>query len=326
MLELNKTHRMNCLDGMGQLPKGSIDCCVTSPAYWSMRDYGIDPVKWPDGWIGCLGLESDFRKYIGHVCDVFDQVKRVLKKTGTLWVNIGDSYATNGDQSRRKDSADNTYRGRSVRMRSITRDLPSKSLMLIPARFAIEMCERGWILRNTIIWHKTNPIPNTAADRFTIDFEYMFFFVKSKSYYFNEQFEPQSMNTHSRGRNPKPTKRMTETRQRRDGRQAWVNFESRKRWLPKGRRKRTVWSMAVGHSSGPHFATFPRELIRTPIAAGCPPGGVVLDPFMGSGRTAQEALYQGKRYVGFEMSEEYHAFAEKELEPYRQQRKMDQYA
>jgi len=148
---INKVICGDSLKTLEQLPAAFIDCVVTSPPYWALRDYGVD---------GQLGLEETQDNYIVRLCNIFDGVRRVLKETGTCWVNIGDTYGG------------------------------SKSALMIPFRFSIEMVNRGWILRNTIIWHKPNCMPSSVKDRFTVDFEYMFFFVKSKKYWFERQFEP----------------------------------------------------------------------------------------------------------------------------------------
>jgi len=169
------------------MPDESIDCVVTSPPYWALRDYGVD---------GQLGLEADFNEFIGKLCSVFDEVRRVLKQQGTCWVNIGDTYYTKSGTNFKRQSSTmsddyveragleraNELRGRGL--------LPAKSLVQIPARFALEMCRRGWILRNEIIWWKPNCMPTNARDRFTVDFEKVFLFVKSKRYWFEPQHEP----------------------------------------------------------------------------------------------------------------------------------------
>ena len=231
---------MDCREGLKHLDDECIDCCIASPPYYGLRDYGIEPSVW-DGdvdcehdfelnekkcggghsggvetsglftkeqaikrkegtgsgniikegfcnkcgaWKGTLGLEPDFELYIKHLCDIYDQVKRVLKKTGTCWVNLGDSYGSSKDFSR----ADRQDLHGKETIRKKVRGF-EKCLLMIPQRFAIEMINRGWILRNVIIWHKPNCMPSSAKDRFTVDFEYVFFFVKSNKtqYWINEK-------------------------------------------------------------------------------------------------------------------------------------------
>ena len=178
----NKIIHGDSLEVLQTLPGESIDCVVTSPPYWALRDYGVP---------GQLGLESTFNEYISKLCDIFDEVKRVLKKEGTCWVNIGDTYVGSGFGAGGKH---HFLSDQALKNPTKFAGLPNKSLCQIPSRFAIEMCNRGWILRNEIIWHKPNCMPQSVKDRFTVDFEKIFFFVKSKKYYFETQYEPALMN------------------------------------------------------------------------------------------------------------------------------------
>ena len=185
-METNKIYQGDCIEELKKLPNETINCVMTSPPYWALRDYGID---------GQLGLEPTFQEYITKLCDIFDEVKRVLKREGTCWVNIGDTYASGGGASRHKGYNDPKYpNGRTGEFEEPNTNpqngATEKSLCQIPSRFAIEMTNRGWILRNTIIWHKPNCMPSSIKDRFTVDFEYVFFFVKNKKYWFETQYEP----------------------------------------------------------------------------------------------------------------------------------------
>jgi DNA modification methylase len=231
------------------IPDGSINCSISSPPYWALRDYGVD---------GQLGLEPTFEEYIDKLCTIYDEVKRVLRKDGTCWVNLGDTYgghngvlSSGGRAGFAKDEDKGMYLDRGL----------AKSLCLIPQRFAIEMVNRGWILRNVIIWHKPNPMPSSAKDRFTVDFEYVYFFVKSKKYWFEPQYEPVQDCTIKRdnyghsgggpyamGRPREPGEFMT----------------------PLGRNKRTVWTIPTQPFPEAHFATFPEKLVEPMIKAGCP--------------------------------------------------------
>jgi site-specific DNA-methyltransferase (adenine-specific) len=169
----------DCLKALKMFDHESVDCIVTSPPYWGLRDYGVD---------GQLGCESTFGEYLGKLCDIFDEVKRTLTNTGTCWVNLGDTYASlSGGNIGATAKVGSTKLG--VQRRGITTEVPEKSLCMIPFRFAIEMVDRGWILRNTMIWHKPNAMPSSVTDRFTVDFEYLFLFVKSKRYMFQRQSE-----------------------------------------------------------------------------------------------------------------------------------------
>lgn len=180
---INQILQGDCLQVLKTLEDNSIDCVVTSPPYWNLRDYGVD---------GQLGLEPTFYDYINKLCDVFDEVKRVLKPTGTCWVNLGDTYH-NATKWTNKDECPQTISGGNnrdfVTGKKQQQGLPEKCLCQIPSRFSIEMIKRGWILRNEIIWYKRNCMPASVKDRFTVDFEKIFFFVKQKQYYFEQQFE-----------------------------------------------------------------------------------------------------------------------------------------
>jgi DNA modification methylase len=185
--------------------------------------------------------------------------------------------------------------------------LPAKTLCQIPARFSLEMMNRGWILRNEIIWWKPNCMPSSAQDRFTVDFEKILFFVKSRKYYFKQQFEElrDRARLTRRAFNPHTKKKRVYG----DGRIAAINPKtieaSNLRSLKKGRNKRCVWRVAVRPYHGNHFATYPPELIETPIKAGCPKSGIVLDPFIGSGTTACVAHTLGRKFIGIDLNSEY---------------------
>jgi site-specific DNA-methyltransferase (adenine-specific) len=238
---------------------------------------------------------------------VFDEAKRVLKRTGTCWVVIGDTYGRTGTpgtlinrQKKTKGKSDNS-------LHLIHRKGKySKCLLQIPARFAIGMIERGWILRNEIIWHKPNLLPSSARDRFTMDFEKIYFFTKNRRYFFNQQFEPV--------RNPERLKKRFLNPEKKH---KWLDSDlklpvngaamerSRARVLQTGRNKRAVWTIGTGRFMGEHFAVFPERLIETPIQAGSPENGIVLDPFMGSGTTAIVARRLKRRFVGIELNPDY---------------------
>lgn len=301
-MQLNKIYNGNALDVLKTFPDECVDMVITSPPYWALRDYGAE---------GQLGLESTFQEYINKLCDIFDEVKRVLKKSGSCWVNLGDAYSGSGKG---------------------VGGIKSKSLLQIPSRFAIEMCNRGWILRNEIIWHKPNAMPSSVNDRFTVDYEKLFFFVKSKKYYFKQQKEQmktnhicwKSIRKHSRMVSLNITKQGSKgvlgqensglRKQDQIGRADYTGFN--KRYLPPKdlmRNKRSVWSINTKPFKEKHFATYPEELIITPIKACCPENGIVLDPFMGSGTTAVVARSLGLKYVGIELNPDYIKIAEKRL-------------
>lgn len=189
-MQPNTIYNTDAISGLRLLPDESVDCIVTSPPYWQMRDYGIGSIVWPDGWSGQLGLEPTRDDFIAHLCMIFDECRRVLKPSGTLWVNLGDTYNNPQKNSNKKECPQTISRGNNrnfvtgKRKMSPANTLPSKSLCNIPNKFADEMILRGWVLRNKIIWHKPACMPASVRDRFTVDFEKVFFFTKSQRYYF----------------------------------------------------------------------------------------------------------------------------------------------
>ncbi len=317
-MELNKIIQGDSLEVLKTLPNESIDCVITSPPYWALRDYGVE---------GQLGLEPTFQKYITKLCDIFDEVKRVLKKEGTCWVNLGDTYMGNSSYSEKgrqgfgKDKIGMINKKQwlypkykaaaSSRLRAREHiesgQIIEKSLCQIPSRFAIEMTNRGWILRNEIIWHKPNCMPSSASDRFTVDFEKVFFFTKSKRYFFEQQLE-KSIWAEKDSRFEKGPSR---------GGKA----TSGKYSIDKGgafredgmRNKRSVWTVNTKGYKEAHFATYPESLIEPMVSSGCPVGGVCLDIFMGSGTTAVVTKKQNKNYLGIELNLEYIKIAEERI-------------
>jgi DNA modification methylase len=309
-MKLNEIYQGDALQVLRTFDNELIDCCVTSPPYWALRDYGIE---------GQLGNEPTFELYIERLCDVFDEVKRVLKKEGTCWVNIGDTYfgGCGGPSSWERKSRNIEWREKSERNpHRRDKGYPSKCLTLVPFRFAIEMINRGWILRNVIIWHKPNCVPESVKDRFTTNFEYLFFFVKQKKYYFEQQFElmkESSLERLKRKFNPnKEYSKMSVKSQ-----QEYQNRfkENTIRYRHGGKtdvdriynkvNKRSIWTISLKPFHGAHFAVYPKDLIEIPIKAGCSINGIVLDPFMGSGTTAIVAKKQNKNYLGIELNPEY---------------------
>lgn len=309
-LPLDRIIRGDALKVLHRLPAESIDCVVTSPPYWSLRDYGVERQ---------LGLEASPEEYIERLCTVFDEVRRVLKPAGTCWVNLGDTYATRsnktGKRTKHPQPILSPSSNRALDFERPLAQLPGKCLVQLPARFSLGMIERGWILRNEIIWHKPNCLPQSARDRFTVDFERLFFFVKQRRYYFRQQFEQ------LQGRNRLLHRLINpESRRKRVYGDKYVSTinprtaeASRLRILRNGRNKRSVWRIAVRPFRGEHFAVYPPELIEMPIQAGCPKGGIVLDPFMGSGTTALVARQMGRHFIGVELNLDYVRLARQRL-------------
>jgi DNA modification methylase len=399
----------NCLDVLKQMADCSVDCVVTSPPYWGLRDYGVD---------GQLGLEKTPEEYVSNMVQLFREVRRVLKKDGTLWLNLGDSYAGSG-------CGTNDYR--TEKSRSINKTskmhcktppqqkydgLKPKDLVGIPWRVAFALQADGWYLRQDIIWHKPNPMPESVTDRCTKAHEYVFLMSKSAKYHYDSEaikevatgydgrndtqmkgsakyqngYFPSDVNTQSialKGHERWHYKNLQE-----DGQQPNTMHMKRlvgDEYLSPVRNKRSVWTVTTKPFKGAHFATFPRDLIRPMIQAGCPDrvcskcgralektykthktelseiyngsatkeyananaqdpsetkrrvlesmrtiktqsgyancqcnegfqAGTVLDPFMGSGTTAVEAIYQAKRYIGIDLNPQYLDIAAKRIE------------
>lgn len=309
-LPLNRIIRGEALKVLQRLPDESIDCAVTSPPYWSLRDYGMRQQ---------LGLEASPEEYIDRLCAIFDEIKRVLKPNGTCWVNMGDAYATRSNKTGSRTKCPQPILSpASNHALDFTRPharLPGKCLVQLPARFALAMINRGWILRNELIWHKPNCLPQSARDRFTVDFEKLFFFVKQRHYYFKQQFEP----LQGKDRLFRPLGKPEHKRKSVYGDRyvsvinPYTAEASRKRILRHGRNKRAVWRIPVRPFRGEHYAVYPPSLIETPIKAGCPTGGVVLDPFMGSGTTALVARQLGCSFIGIELNPAYVLLARQRL-------------
>jgi len=431
---INTIIQGHALNVLKTLPDESVNCCLTSPPYWGLRDYGIEPVIWDgdkdckhiwgntlkgkqtgrndtndptstnfggwsnwDGgkndekgqfcqkcgaWRGSLGLEPTFELYIKHLCNIFDEIKRALRKDGTCWVNLGDSYNSHtfGKSKLGGGLQKNLVQKNEAfpRYRKPPKNLGDKSLCLIPQRFAIEMVNRGWILRNIIIWHKPNCMPSSAKDRFTVDFEYVYFFTKSNK----AQFWTNSKTGECVSKKPLGTKgikgkdwewQKKESSWQRPSRDETFKLPSRKKstyakegykkvslwtghdyWFEQqfephltinefnkrdmlkrklndsnkqyskhshgpqdyginGRNKRAVWTIPTQPFPEAHFAVYPKKLIEPMIKAGCPKGGIVLDPFMGAGTTAVVAKKLGRNYMGIEIKQEYIDMANKRI-------------
>lgn len=296
--------------GLRALPDDSIDCCVTSPPYFNLRDYGVD---------GQIGLEDTPEVYIHKLVEVFREVRRVLKPTGTVWVNIGDSYAGSGKGAANyPDSVAHTKQGTNRGLIGATTTVKKfvgykpKDLIGIPWMLAFALRADGWYLRQDIIWAKSNPMPESTCDRCTKSHEYIFLLSKSQRYYFDYAAIARPAQTSSRagtvqavGSHRYEQLPASDPQQRKNTDRSFTYTETA--------RKRDVWFVPTNPYRGAHFATFPRELITDCIKAGSPNGGIVLDPFMGTGTTAVVARMFGRDYIGFELNPEYIQIAEQRL-------------
>ena len=274
--------------------------CVTSPPYYGLRDYGHD---------GQIGLEATPEEYINAMVEVFRCVWDVLEDDGTLWLNIGDSYCGTGSKGEWVDPKNPEGRnGQAVSKTQKLAGYKSKDLIGIPWMLAFALRADGWYLRQDIIWHKPNPMPESVQDRCTKAHEYIFLLSKSSKYY----YDIDSMK--------EPLKGEPETRNKNaEGYQADYAHGDR---FSKGERvfgadgmanKRSVWTVSTKPYAGAHFAVFPPDLIEPCILAGAPVGGIVLDPFMGSGTTAQVAQHLGRQYLGCELNPDYKPLQDKRI-------------
>jgi len=287
----------DCIKKLKSLDDKSVHCCVTSPPYFGLRDYGHD---------GQIGLESTPDSYVARIVQVFREVWRVLRDDGTLWLNLGDSYASFRDGKATPDTTRGDSTGTLVpkghaknRMASTFSgtEIKHKDLIGIPWRVAFALQADGWYLRQDIIWHKPNPMPESVTDRCTKAHEYIFLLTKKPNYYFdNEAIKVQSKQDwgtrnrtngkyHNEGTGLRPHSGLTKSYEKAN--------------------KRSVWSVNVKPYKEAHFATYPSELIEPCILAGCPIGGTVLDPFGGSGTTAQVAIENGRNAILCELNPEY---------------------
>jgi DNA modification methylase len=290
----------DCLKTLATLEDKSVHCCVTSPPYFGLRDYGVD---------GQLGLEPTLDEYVANMVAVFREVKRVLRDDGTLWLNLGDSYNAagrvgHGGRIGAKQGTNRTSSLGADACRPSVGYLKPKDLIGIPWKVAFALQADGWTLRQDIIWAKTNPMPESVTDRCTKSHEYIFLLSKQEHYHFDnlaireEAIKGAAGSTfmngktaeHQLGRSSKNSREEIGTRNKRD-----------------------VWTVATQPFSGAHFATFPPALIEPCIKAGCPEGGMVLDPFGGAGTTGLVADRLGRSAILCELNPEYVELAAKRI-------------
>jgi site-specific DNA-methyltransferase (cytosine-N4-specific) len=292
---------------LARMPDGSANCIVTSPPYWGKRDYGV---------AGQYGHEDSPASYVATMRDVFREARRVLAEDGTCWLNLGDSYSASGGGA----TGMHAYLGPHITTHRAT-GIHAKNLLGLPWQVAFALQEDGWILRNAVIWHKPNAMPESVRDRLNCRHELLFLLVKQPAYWFdlNPIRIPHAAGTRhehrerrtgppghpgSRTRPPKHgpgTREVTAVRRYGSGR----HDSSHRRAHPNGRNPGDVWSIPTRPYSGPHFAAYPIDLPLRCIAAGCKPGGTVLDPFAGSGTTGLAAIQLGRRFTGIDLSPDF---------------------
>ncbi len=290
----------DCLKSLRNLAPKSVNTCVTSPPYFGLRDYGDE---------GQLGLEETPEEFVENLVKVFKEVKRVLRDDGTVWLNLGDSYAMSSMRGKNSEfkSISQSKSGIVNVKKNIPHGLKAKDLIGIPWRVAFALQQDGWYLRQDIIWHKPNPMPESVRDRCTKSHEYIFLLSKSKKYYYDNEAikEPVKKDWgirdrtngkyHNKGSGLSPHTGLTKSYEKRN--------------------KRSVWTVTTKPFKGAHFAVFPMDLIEPCVLAGCPEGGTVLDPFGGSGTTGLVAQNNNRNAILLELNPEYIEIAESRLYP-----------
>ena len=338
-----KIFQGDSLQVLKQMPDESVNCCVTSPPYWGLRDYGVE---------GQMGLEKTPEEYVSKLVSIFREVYRVLRNDGTLFLNLGDSHAGSWGDSGNRPERSGVNQGQRTRkteyfdrnghpikntpatisaLKNSSLGLKPKDLCGIPWMLAFALRNDGWYLRQDIIWHKPNAMPESVKDRCTKAHEYIFLLSKSARYYYDHEaiLEPvcdasiarEDRNSYPNHQRAKAFPGQPQSRDRRNGAiRSYKKSGNLKRkqnhnpnsnfgvsipWEGAKRNKRSVWNISTKPFSGAHFAVFPPDLIEPCILAGCPQGGTVLDPFFGSGTTGVVAYKLDRKFIGIELSQKY---------------------
>ena len=302
----------DALYALRELPEESVHCCVTSPPYYALRDYGLDMQ---------IGREDTPEQYIDRLTEVFRELRRVLRSDGTLWLNIADTYCGTGNKGYHADPKNPKGRnGQQIAKNNRVSGCKQKDLIGIPWLLAFALRADGWYLRSDIIWQKENPMPESVKDRCARCYEHIFLFSKSKKYFFDykaisEPIAPATAERLKRGMKggnkygkPVPGQPQPQSinRPREHG-------EIKDADINPLRNKRDVWKINTVPFKGGHYAAYPPKLVETCLLAGCPEGGIVLDPFMGSGTTGMVAAQMGRHFVGIELNPEYTELAYKRI-------------
>lgn len=312
----NVIYQGDCLEVLRHFPDESINCCVTSPPYYALRDYGMQ---------GQIGNEASPEEYISKLTEIFAEIRRVLKNDGTLWVVIADSYSGSNQGKGTKNLSNKQASNRGTNYMndkshqsklSRVKGYKPKDLIGIPWMLAFALRNNGWYLRQDIIWAKGNPMPESVKDRCTKSHEYIFLFTKSKKYYFdNSAMREEAVSISDMQRRVNNGHGEWKTKKAAGTYAVSGKHRSREELYSKDgkRNKRDVWFINTKPCKEAHFAVFPDILIEPCILAGCPEGGIVLDPFMGSGTTAFVSMRNNRNYIGIELNPEYIKIAEKRI-------------
>ena len=311
MMELDTIFCGDALDVLRTLPDNFVHCCITSPPYYALRDYGAE---------GQIGREERPAQYVARLTEVFSEVWRVLRPGGTLWLNIADTYAAKGKPG---ESMDPKYpKGRTGQMAEINRKVEgckAKDMIGIPWMLAFALRDSGWYLRSDIIWMKANPMPESCKDRPSRCYEHVFLLTKSCCYYYDAAAiaEPMAASSIARYKRGRIGGKYAEEVPGQGNIQGLNKARSGGYYeddaLPTVRNKRDVWQINPFPYKGGHFAAFPPKLVETCLLAGCPQDGIVLDPFLGSGTTAAVAKQMGRHYIGIELNPNYCTLAEQRI-------------
>jgi DNA modification methylase len=323
-MEWNRVLLSDALEGVRLLPSGSVQCCVTSPPYFRQRDYGV---------AGQWGQEKDPVEYVGHLVELFGEVRRVLTDTGTVWIVLGDSYGADKRGGRLNPKYGNK-RGLEGPPVGTFAGVKKKDLLGVPWMVAFALRASGWYLRQDIIWFKTNPMPESVQDRCTRSHEYIFMFTKSQRYYYDhlaiatplsksarirmaQKIENQKGSNRAWGKKNGPMKAAFTSAKpaKGDGHGRRHDGFNARGWNGDGMvaNRKSVWPMATAMTKEEHFASFPAGIPDLCIRAGTREGDVVLDPFAGTGKTLLQASILGRRYMGFDLNPKYVAMAKRSL-------------
>lgn len=326
--ELGKLYHGDSLDVLKTLKSESIDSLITSPPYWQLKDYGF-PGQW--------GLEPTYQEYLNNLWLLMDEIHRILKPAGTAWINLGDTYGGSWGNYGKHESKQRDINVKKFKRRGLlpenhlpgTAKILNKCLLLIPHRFTIGCIDRGWILRNDIIWAKRNSMPESVTDRFSKKHEYIFFMVKQRKYYFDldgirDNHTQSTIKRYGYGWNGNEDRDYISGPQNHK-KKFMANEEAKKRALESGKNPGTIsdfWDITTKGGGDTHYASYNTDLIDKPIIAGCPEDGIILDPFCGTGTTLARAVQLRRKCIGIDGSLEYCEMARDKLITENQKRRL----